>query len=942
MNRIVRKSIFIFGALLILTFIVSCGNEIISSNDEIISSEEHICEFNLLEKQVAPTCGSEGYELYKCTCGETNKVILSKVNHNYGSWVMVEQPTLTKEGKFESVCFSDSTHKKEIVAPKLDDENYIIHSQESTCKEEGEATYIYNLSDNDYITFKINLEKKNHTYDDELIYHNDDQHYSYCNGCLEYFGYENHNLVDSICSVCNYSQDLNFIEVSDGYAVSGLKSENKNIIIPKTYKGKNVVEIIAYAFSSKEIESITIPSTVKIIGNEAFKDCKNLVEINLVDGIEIIEDRAFLGSGLKKITLPSTLKNIGDLAFAECVELSEIVFSEGLEEIGMKAFYNTSLINLKLPDNLVDIGKNAFAYIQELKSVKWSENLSIISESLFESCTSLETISSVGKVTIVNENAFRNCSSLVNIDDFVALEVIGERAFDSCSSIKSFNESNNLKEVGVLAFNNCIALTEVVLDGEIDGVADSTFKNCINIERVTFCDSIKVIEGQAFSGCQNIKVLNLNLVEKVEFGAFENCSGVEELHLGKGVKEIENYSYSLDDLINLKKIYLPSTLEYIGSGFRTSNVEAIYYDGTISDWCKVTMEEQYSLFSSYYGHFYTKDQEGNYELPSNLIVPKTVTKLSAYQFAPCKELIRVELHNDITSIGLHCFVGCDKLLEVNFLGYSEDWCKIKFEGNYSNPVQHSRTLKMYSKLGQLCVVDNINLENTVKEISSYAFAGLNSLVSIDINEGVTKIGAYAFYNCENLEKIYLPKSLTQIGEQNSDNVFGNSCFNLKSVYFDGTMEQWLSIKGLESGNNPLVYGADLYLNKDGLYVKVEKINVSGSIGSLGYQINSIGSVSEIFINEGITNLSDYSLAHIYNLEKLVLPKSLKLVGKNILVGSSLLDKIYYCGNEDEWNSITIDQDNTDLFEKQIYFYSEEEITDGYYWHYDLNNNIVIW
>ena len=50
--------------------------------------------------------------------------------------------------------------------------------------------------------------------------------------------------------------------------------------------------------------------------------------------LENIADRAFRSSGIESFTAPSSLRVIGDDAFCDCKELKSVELNEGLEFIG--------------------------------------------------------------------------------------------------------------------------------------------------------------------------------------------------------------------------------------------------------------------------------------------------------------------------------------------------------------------------------------------------------------------------------------------------------------------------------------------------------------------------------------------------------------------------------------------------------------------------------
>ena len=60
------------------------------------------------------------------------------------------------------------------------------------------------------------------------------------------------------------------------------------------------------------MQQVTLPSTLKALGSDAFRDCPKLKRVALADGsaLERIESDCFYKSGLEEITLPKSLKRI--------------------------------------------------------------------------------------------------------------------------------------------------------------------------------------------------------------------------------------------------------------------------------------------------------------------------------------------------------------------------------------------------------------------------------------------------------------------------------------------------------------------------------------------------------------------------------------------------------------------------------------------------------
>lgn len=70
---------------------------------------------------------------------------------------------------------------------------------------------------------------------------------------------------------------------------------------------------------SRGIETLTIPSSVEIIGANAFYGCVNLKTVNLPNNLRTIDFNAFRGCiNLETINIPPNLKYVGSYAFYNC------------------------------------------------------------------------------------------------------------------------------------------------------------------------------------------------------------------------------------------------------------------------------------------------------------------------------------------------------------------------------------------------------------------------------------------------------------------------------------------------------------------------------------------------------------------------------------------------------------------------------------------------
>lgn len=146
-------------------------------------------------------------------------------------------------------------------------------------------------------------------------------------------------------------------------------SDITTVIIPEGYDrlGDN-------AFLNRDkISTFHLPSTLTLIGNAAFKNCAALASIKLNNGLQNIGKEAFTGTKLTSIDFPSSLRMIDDAAFFEC-KIFNLKLNPGLQYIGNAAFgllgnaTDNAEKTLEIPASVRYIGPFAFAvhYYQDI------------------------------------------------------------------------------------------------------------------------------------------------------------------------------------------------------------------------------------------------------------------------------------------------------------------------------------------------------------------------------------------------------------------------------------------------------------------------------------------------------------------------------------------------------------------------------------------------
>lgn len=76
--------------------------------------------------------------------------------------------------------------------------------------------------------------------------------------------------------------------------------------------------------SNHVLSSVTIPNTVKTIGESAFADCTGLIAVNVPSGTTSLGNEAFYGVGCTAITIPNTVTTVGKQVFSHNTNTMDI------------------------------------------------------------------------------------------------------------------------------------------------------------------------------------------------------------------------------------------------------------------------------------------------------------------------------------------------------------------------------------------------------------------------------------------------------------------------------------------------------------------------------------------------------------------------------------------------------------------------------------------
>ena len=297
-----------------------------------------------------------------------------------------------------------------------------------------------------------------------------------------------------------------------------------------------------------------------------------------------------VSSQVKSVVIKDGVTSIGDCAFGGCISLTSVSIPDGVISIGFAAFESCSLLTgVTIPNSVTGIGDYAFGY-----------------------CSSLISVTIPGSVTSIGEAAFAGGSTSVNVsrENKNYCSVDGGLYDKQKTTIfhpgkiqnGAFRVPDGVNRIGDSAFFDCTSLTNVIIPKSVTSIGSLAFLGCIRLTNVTIPDGVTSIGDAAFAGSStSINVSRENKNYCSVDGGLYNKQKTTILHPGKiqngtfripdGVTSIGDYAF--DGYRSLTNVTIPDSVTNIcyGAFLDCIKLTDVYYDGTASDWAKITIEE---------------------------------------------------------------------------------------------------------------------------------------------------------------------------------------------------------------------------------------------------------------------------------------------------------------------------------------------------------------
>mgnify|MGYP004532947083 FL=1 len=232
------------------------------------------------------------------------------------------------------------------------------------------------------------------------------------------------------------------------------------------------------AFTNTWIHFIDFPTKLKTIGDNAFDNRLLTGPLVLPEGLDSIGKEAFQKNYITEVTIPESVRAIGQDAFYDNQYLKSATLNNSMETINRSLFnYCKKLAVVRGGRNVKIVDQSAFSGCDSLRSISDITPVTINS-SAFYNCRKLESLN-FSRIKSIGYESFYCCFGLKEADLTTLTSIYG-RSFIGCTGLKKVTFGNDITTIKSDAFNECDALEEVVLGSSINSLESNCFYSTKN------------------------------------------------------------------------------------------------------------------------------------------------------------------------------------------------------------------------------------------------------------------------------------------------------------------------------------------------------------------------------------------------------------------------------------------------------------------------------
>ena len=630
----------------------------------------------------------------------------------------------------------------------------------------------------------------------------------------------------------------------------------------KEYSIPEGVEYIGKALSGIEFSTLHIPNSVKVIGSEAFDE--KVAEVFFGEGVLSLSEECL---SKYEFSLKDKSFKLHGYPSTPLPELADWLKKKGssvtLELFGMEEFASLS-------DDFEVMPEDGGVIITGFKTD--TPNLVIPAE--------------IGgyPVKAVSESAFMGKT-------FVSFTFISPETkipFTAINGVQEYHLPEGLKEIPNYAFARSKA-TSIIIPKSVTKIGEKVF-NWSAIEEVTIPGSVKVISKDMFNWAKRLRIVRLEEgVERIEDGAFFSCD-------------------------SLKRVYIPSTVTYISERvfadgqFKTDYRSTIFVTvpGSYAD--QYLREKEYISFGNKYNLKVISASEAEFEDGAGVynsfeaklndeglvtaIIKDKIQTAEPDVIIPAeingKEVSEIRFNGDysvrhsIETLSIPKTVKKISGLTTKsfYAGRNETICFRSITVSEESPYFSSDGKALFSKDGKQLIhlfaydLEEYIVPQGVETICADAFAYQTKLVKVNLPDSLTTIESAAFDSCQNLKEI--------VGAERVKNAAADAYNNTPYleeqdfIVIDGVLKKYATEESeIIIPEGVIEIDADAFGSKQ---QTIRKVVLPTSILKTNGALNTLSVLETVIIQNGVEDISGWSLGQSRSLKEIIIPASVKKIG----------------------------------------------------------------
>ncbi|MCD8207018.1 MAG: leucine-rich repeat domain-containing protein [Bacteroidales bacterium] len=643
-------------------------------------------------------------------------------------------------------------------------------------------------------------------------------------------------------------------------------------------------------------ENVCIPSEHNgkpVFGVEKSAFAKCSVSVFHIPGtVKFIGASAFEGSpNLRRVELESMVR-IEENTFADCPVYFWCRFPDGLESIGKHAFFNCKSIGeLLIPVSLTSIEEGAFDGCSGIKSVYYKGSEDEWNKIKIEKNGNDALLGA--EILFYSSEKPTRPGKFWHFQDGSSYQIRWRAYRESVSDYSAYVSNAYLPTYG-------LEYSETRDGYAVTGKGDCEEKDIV-IPSTHMGKKVVAVGAEAFENDDDIRSVVISKgVNKIGRDAFYGCHRLKSVTILSDVSVIEERTFAR--CTSLKDMVIPDSCRKIEiNAFSGCEYVTIYYKGDAARWRRIdtALEGNACLFDDSRILSYSEERPSPVKGHWHYSEKFKLTKWTGTQKGPLSS--GKQSDGDVIKYPFDPTVNLPE--EEAIFGNADD-------ENLPHGLEYQRCGKCCAVAGigsctdikKELVLPSMYNGLTVTQIGHSAFIGRTDITSVVIPRCVTEIDDEAFRGCTSLTEADIPDSLERIGN------FAFCSCAIESLDMPENMWYHLGASAFENCRKlrSVVFGERMFDIPTGVF-------------------------------RGCTAL-----------EYVVFPHYFASVGPYAFESCESLRAVFYPSTEKEWKGerkyARFAEDGNGYFlNATIYFYSEErpEKT-GNFWHYDDEDNPVIW